>query len=75
MTKSVKKQAIKKVDKNLAKKGLTQDDLTKKEFKKAVKKEESKILKKIAKKEAKEHAKRHDKCLQLSKADCDDSKI
>ena len=53
--------------------------VTKKDFKKAVKKEESKILKKIAKKEAKEeakeHAKRHDECLQLSKADCDDSKV
>ena len=45
VTKNAKKQAEKKVVKKLKKNGLTKDDVTKKDFKKAVKKEESKILK------------------------------
>ena len=74
-SKSVSKQAEKKVVKKLAKKGQTMDDLTKKELKKAIKKEESKIQKKIDAKDAKQQAKRDEKCLLLSKADCDDSKV
>ena len=64
ITKRITKQAEKNVLKELAKKGLTENDLTKKELMKAINKEESKIeknkLKKAINKEESEIEKKID---------------
>ena len=75
MTMSNSKKVDKAVDKKLAKKGLTRDDVNKKDLKKIVKKVENKIQDKVDKEDAKKLLKKQNACLIIrSETVCDETK-